>query len=284
MKLSKKLFVTGLTAAAFALVGCMMPELGNNKIISVGAGNTSASVNYTNDTIAVQRDARLTPNKHEGVDCVMEIQQTPGELGDGNGVVGYIFDQTNNQQSQAGGEINFSVIGFRVSKYNGDLNYYVSSYRNINKDSIDEKNFSAVKADGVTDNYTTNVSTFSSSNEPIEFVDVGLGASLTTSQTLSLQKNDFYNSTENTWKFGIRIEQVAGAYEIYIFKRSQLDGNTIKTGETGVKIATVSAAVTGHSEIQQNYLGYYCNVYNGETLIANWWCSDYVKEDIPVEE
>lgn len=274
MKLSKKLFLAGTAVLLASLVGCTM-QLGGGAI-KVAAGNTSATVDYTNEETTVFRSMELTPQKHFGSDVVITVHPNDGSQSDGNGMMGYVFNE-----EEINGLYNFCIAGFGVQA-NGTPRIYVSCYKNIDPEYLNAENFGAGTAKNSDDNYI-NANTAAER----EIYALGTNGYITSSKC----KVD-----EDTYKVGIRVKQLAnGTYKVYYFGKDNITAdNKINVANEDDDVTAEEAAalykgnikpeLINHTTKTQGYLGFYCNVYAGETLSGEWKVSEYDHEDIPVEE
>lgn len=274
MKLSKKLFLAGTAVLLASLVGCTM-QLGGGAI-KVAAGNTSATVDYTNEEeTTVFRSMELTPQKHFGSDVVITVHPNDGIKTDGNGMMGYVFNE-----EEINGLYNFCIAGFGVQK-NGVPRIYVSCYKNIDPENLNAKNFGAA-AKSPDNNYIN-------ANTAAEREIYALNTNENVNKSNCLVDAD-------TYKVGIRVKQLAdGTYKVYYFGKDNItDDNKINVANIDDDVSAEETAalykgniapeLINHTSKAQGYLGFYCNVYEGETLSGEWKVSEYDHEDIPVEE
>lgn len=275
MKLSKKLFLAGTAVLLASLVGCTM-QLGGGAI-KVAAGNTSATVDYTNeDTSNVFRSMELTPQKHYGSDVVITVHPNDGSRTDGNGMMGYVFNE-----EEKDGLYNFCIAGFGVLK-NGTPRIYVSCYKNIDPENLNAENFGAGTAKNSDDNY---INANTAAEREIRQLDPAENVTKTNCKV-----------DEDTYKVGIRVKQMAdGTYKVYYFGYDKITNdnkinvenveNDVTAEQNACLFKTeINPALINQTTKTQGYLGFYCNVYGGETLSGEWKVSGYDHEDIPVEE
>ena len=273
MKLSKKLFLAGTAVLLASLVGCTM-QLGGGAI-KVAAGNTSATVDYTNEEeTTVFRSMELTPQKHFGSDVVITVHPNDGSRTDGNGMMGYVFNE-----EEKDGLYNFCIAGFGVLK-NGTPRIYVSCYKNIDPENLNASNFGATAEDS-DDNY---INANTAAEREIRKLDPAENVTKTNCKV-----------DEDTYKVGIRVKQLAdGTYKVYYFGKDKITNDKINVENLENDVTAEQNACLFKTEIKpelinqttktQGYLGFYCNVYAGETLSGEWKVADYDHEDIPVEE
>ena len=126
MKISKKIFLAAITAAAVAFVGCGNEGIGEDSIIK--ASRYTATIDYTNDTDAMVRAVKPVNFKHTNSLCHITVDDVEAAK---TSVIGYVFDKhTKNNVSD------MYVVGLRVD--NGKVEYYLSFFDEVTSEQLAE--------------------------------------------------------------------------------------------------------------------------------------------------
>ena len=312
MKMVKKILLGTLAVAAIlSIASCKREEGGNSSIIDVKAASSSASIDKTNDGDSVTRGFKTLQTKH--LDAICHIETTVTDLVDktvnGNkilssGTMGYIFNLVKNEETN---KYSFTIAGARHNKVAGTIEAYVESFKDVAADKLEEQLDGGVKATGLTygsDDFGFTLVTKAQ-------LDAMLNGQTSTPKKLDLWIDVVANGQEmknNTLVDAAgRDGTAAGTYTVTFYwkdpKRKSsatsydlhyVDGNSAAptTFEDGwLKSCTVAAANVnapynaekGLTSMQSD-VGFYANVYAGQTLKGTWEFSEIKKEAEEIEE
>ncbi|MBQ7159201.1 MAG: hypothetical protein IJS09_07255, partial [Treponema sp.] len=183
---------------------------------------------------------------------------------------------------------NFLVFGLSTNYNTGRISYYASKYYNIG--DINAKNFGATALSGDT------LATAIQNGTACEYdITSGLQPFASTSATSQLAFwADIYPTvkTGKTHKIGETddTKDFTGGYTVDLYTGTAGDEDLSKL--TKVKSIDIPTSVTGYvagdategTQVPQNYLAVYANVYTGKTLNGAWYLKqDYYEADT-VEE
>lgn len=283
MKMVKKILL-GLVTGALVLgfVGCKPPEGGDSDAITESSfWGKSADINKVNESADnVIRGFEMLNTKH--LDAMLHITNTVNKIEKPantldkktNGVMGYIFNYTTNDETQ---KSSFTVAGVRYNQFNGNVEAYVDTFSNIDNSKLSTEDFAnGVKADGITYNGTTGFFTLVDK----ETVDAQLAAN---ANKLELWIDVVANDEKSEGRTG-----AAGSYTVRFFgndpqRDKKTNNGLVYKNEDRIllKEATVKAANVNNPFVKageedgkltnmQSYIGYYYNVARKNTLTGEW--------------
>lgn len=284
MKLLKKL----LTGAAVAVAALSMMSCGglsglfqkvigedifyyNDATYDSGAYGKWTVRGETNESKADWlRGGKLLFTKHTDLSAYIELNvNNKASDGDGDGVVGLIFDATKNDN----GTWNFGVVGVAYDTDNSAPKYYVSHFYNVSDDDMSKKNFGAYT--GNADRTYESVAAAEAANETLPYEIVVNGF------TALPESFYFPNSAETgtptpygTIKIAIQVkEDDKGGYTVNFYNKDQYNekANTDDEALTGNPVKTsnkMDATKIGKNGPRQAYVGVYGNVYCDRTMNA----------------
>ena len=281
MKMVKKILLGLVTGAlVLAFVGCKPPEGGDSDAITESSfWGKSADINKVNESADnVIRGFEMLNTKH--LDAMLHITNTVNKIENPantlekktNGVMGYIFNYTTNDETQ---KSSFTVAGVRYNQFNGNVEAYVDTFTDIDNSKLSTEDFGdGIKADGLT--YSNGFFTLVDKKT----VDAQLAAN---GNKLDLWIDVVANDGVSEGRTG-----PAGSYTVRFFandpQRDKKTGNGLvyKNAESILlKEATVKAdnvnnpfvkagEKTGKLTNMQSYIGYYYNVARTNTLTGKW--------------
>ena len=256
MKISKKIFLAAITAAAVAFVGCGAGGIGDEDIIKV-SGSTG-TIDYTNDTENnYVRGVKRFSFEHTQSICRVKVDDVSAA---GTSVIGYVFDEQKND-----GLSDMYIAGLHVKE--NKVEYYVSFFEGITDEELTANGDSFGKEYGV--DLTTGkwVEESKSVNTTSDFypLDKALTDRLVKDNKLDCYVAVLYNEAEAAFNVGI-YEAVEGLDAIK-------DIENIKAAE---KALLASAKVAGgvipafDNTTVKGKVGCYANVQKGYTLTGSW--------------
>ena len=313
MKMVKKILLGTLAVAAiltFASCG-QREEAGNSSIIDVNAGSSKASIDATNDSDSVTRGFKTLQTKH--LDAICHIETTVTDLVDktvngkkikSSGTMGYIFNLVKNEETN---KYSFTIAGARHNQVAGTIEAYVESFKDIDADKLEESLEGGTKATGLSYASTD----FGFTLVPKANLDDMLAGQTSTPKKLDLWidvvANGKASATATEYPANRGDASKEGTYTVSFYwkdpKRKSsatsydlkyVDGNSAApaTFEDGflksctVEVANVNAkydATKGLTSMQSD-VGFYANVYAGQTLKGTWQFSEIKKEAEEIEE
>ncbi|MBP5568392.1 MAG: hypothetical protein J6X54_04140 [Treponema sp.] len=311
MKLTKKIIVAALAVVGLSFTACMK-DIAGTGLIKNGSNGIDAYVDAENKTEDVIRDLKTARQQHSG--GVYTIRQTVN--GEGDGMLGVVFGLKENKSKHT---YDFWVIGTSIQKNGSNMNEkgYISYFVNVKKEDFQEKNFGAWVMNGTNNGKgeARKVDTFqdaldASDDEsitlPYEYEHTALGFGKIIPNTNASQ---VYNSSTKKYEVSIAIypeyststQKFTGNYIVKAGKNLKLkdsdDGKykEVDSSEGAVyspefKLLKVFAPATDMGsgnegkigKVPENGLGYYCNVYAGQTLVGEWELQDVI--NMVVEE
>lgn len=260
MKISKKIFLAAITAAAVAFVGCGNEGIGEDSIIK--ASRFTATIDYTNDTDAMVRAVKPVNFEHTQSLCRVSVENVEAAK---QSVIGYVFDKhTKNNVSD------MYVVGLRVN--NGKVEYYLSFFDEVTSEQLAENltsfgtEYGFNGTDWVVDDPNTK-DIWELEDTSADYTELTQAA---TSKLVKDNKLDCYVGVmydEETKKFNVGIfeatEALAEITNIDELTASQQEamGNALVGGEI------VSAKDPGNVKGE---IGFYANVVPAATLTGEW--------------
>ena len=302
MKMVKKILLGTLAVAAIlSIASCKREEGGNSSIISVNAGSSSASIDYTNGGDAITRGFKTLQTKHTDAICKLSAKVTGDDC---DGVMGYIFDYLKNDDET----LNFTIAGLRLKKYssNWKAEAYVETYRYVDPETL-ESGASFKKKDGTSALKSTNSWTYGSDAFGKEILPkTGVDQTYLNQMIATAKANDtpvdiwvelVANDGNNLGRTGD-----AGTYTVNFYcedpKRTK-NGNELKYGDNGSKTASqtdgyitsvtipttsVNTPFDTATALPQTEQGFYATVYAGQTLKGEWKFDAIKQEAEEIEE
>lgn len=258
-KLTKRLMGVAMSVAAVCMMGCNL-NLGGHNIIE-GAVD-GATVNYTNETKAVQRELCRTKLKHHG--GIYKITQEINFTADG--MMGIVFGLDDSKKD----DMSFFVVGTSIQY--GKESGYISYFTHIDEASLDDKNFGVDPSNVV----TTSKSDADNKQGPAEWEILALS----NQNPLIKDTNGFLK--DNKYEVQIAVyptfsnNNYDGSYTVAIYPATE-DLEFDEHKQVKDKNATQSIIIEGVydeckdlNDVPQGLIGYYVNVYAGNTLTGSW--------------
>ena len=301
MKMVKKILL-GLAAGALVLgvAGCKPEVAGNEDLIKI-SGN-SGSIDYTNDGDAVTRGFRTLKTKH--LDAICHIEYTVTDLVKGKdavatGTMGYIFNVVKDDDDK----YSFTIAGARYNQDKGNIQAYVETFKGVAKDKLEQELTGGIHATGTKDDYTSTAYGF-------ELVDKDTVKEILDAQgdnkKLELWIDLVANGQVKKTVDGVSTmvtpkgrDGAVGTYTVNFYGSDPLRNSAATSYDLTwnnasadllytctVKAADVNAAYDeskGLSSMQSD-VGFYANVYKGQTLKGKWQFSEIKKEAEEIEE
>ena len=256
MKISKKIFLAAITAAAVAFVGCGAGGMGDSDIIKVSG--SKGTIDYTNDTENdMIRGVKRFNFEHTQSICRVTVDNVSAA---GTSVIGYVFDEQKND-----GLSDMYIAGLHVK--DNLVEYYVSFFEDITDEELTANGDSFGKEYGV--DLTTGkwVEESKSVNTTSDYAPL---SKANTDRLVKENKLDcyvavLYNEAEAAFNVGI-YEAVEGLDAI----------KDIENIDAAEKALLASAKVAGgvipafDNTTVKGKVGCYANVKKGYTLTGSW--------------
>lgn len=131
MKLAKKLMGCALALVALSMMGCV-PNADENDMLDMNAPNGYCTVDYTNETEAIQRSWASLNTKHTSANCEIKIHESSNNAGN----LGYLFGLTETKDEAGVKVFNFYALTLRLK--NNKIQYYLSYYENISPEYMNK--------------------------------------------------------------------------------------------------------------------------------------------------
>ena len=269
MKMVKKILLGMVaTAAIIGFVGCKANVEDENNMLNVSGDE--CSIDYENTTDGYSRGFETLKTDH--VDGICKITaKVNNNVGNGDGILGYIFNQTVNED----GTYNFTIAGLRFAATK--IQCYVSDYKYVSSEYLSKGN-DFCDVNGVQVGKAGCLATCTESLNP----------AISTLKTMTINNGD---------EVSIWIDVVANdgtskgrkdAKNTYTVKFYDKDPGRTKDGDeltydstvTAISAATATGIAlnnplpegTAHfsSTKGQSKLGFYANVYANRKLTGNW--------------
>ncbi len=305
MKMVKKILLGTLAVAAiltFASCG-QREEVGNSELIDINAGSSKGSIDYTNDTENVTRGFKTLQTKH--LDAICHIETTIGELkgtsAKSSGTMGYIFNVVQAEDKT----YSFSIAGARYRQDIGTVEAYVESFKGIEADKLEEALTGGKKATGLTYGneafgFTlvdkTNVDQLLAlqTEEPKKldlWIDLVANGKAKKDDTAAPKGRGGEAGTYTVtfyWKDPVR-QSSATSYDLTYGEAKGAAPTAFTEGflkSCTVEADDVNAAYDPEKGLtsMQSDVGFYANVYAGQTLKGTWKLDEIKKEAEEIEE
>ena len=298
MKMVKKILLGTLAVAAIlSFAGCQRETAGNDELIKVNSASSKASIDYTNDGDVVTRGFKSLNTKHLDAICKIEMEVTDlvDKTVDGNkivsnGTMGYIF----NIVKGADEKYAFSIAGVRYNQSTGEVQAYVESFSGIEAAKLEESLEGGVVATGLPDYGKS----FGFTLLPKAAVDALLTATPgKITLWIDLVANGKASADATAYPQGRERAGKDGSYTVSFYaadparKSSATTYDLTYTNPAPLKTCYVEAdnvnakydATKGLTSMQSD-VGFYANVYAGQTLKGTWEFSEIKKEAEEIEE
>ena len=290
MKMVKKILLGTLAVAAIlSIASCKREEGGNSSIITVNAGSSSASIDYTNGGDAITRGFKTLQTKHTDAICKLSAKVTGDDC---DGVMGYIFDYLKNDDET----LNFTIAGLRLKKYssNWKAEAYVETYRNVDPETL-ESGASFKKKDGTSALVSQNGWTYATDDAfgkeilpktgvPQDYLNQMIATAKANDAPVDIWVELVANDGTSAGR-----DETKGTYTVNFYcedpKRAK-DGNALKYGDGGTTSTPsdvegyITSATIGKANVNtpfdtatalpQTEQGFYATVYAGQTLKGEW--------------
>lgn len=279
MKMTKKFLLGGavLLAATMMFTGC--PDLlGNDDIFkytdaTYESAAGTATVEYDNtESDSIKRGIRFLKTKRTGVTAIITMEnQTDTSL---DGMLGIAFGAIENDNGW-----DFCVTGTQC--LTGKGNAYISSFHNIDEDNFDSSNFGAwdeTKNDekGAAITKTTYDEKVTTSYE----IEIATYSNRTANYVNSVRQS------EGTYSIAVQVlpnEAKDGGYKVSYYKVDDIDEvGKVKENVSAIYTKEIGNASTGLKNSEQK-LGFYANIYKGQSLKGSIKLLDVNGNPIPIE-
>lgn len=266
MKTTK--IVMGMAAAAvMALTSCVFPGkgLGNVPITTDEKTNTTTkaevtgTVDFTNtDSSEFARGMQTFSNKKKGITAKVVMENVTASSNPG--CMGLVFDMQKNED----GLLDFCNVGFKNDS--GKPCVYVSYFEGVSEADFSKKNF------GVPDSSRTDILDWTN----IDGIDIN-NKELAIVIEVEAIKAENPQDTDNAYTIRIYKDE-DGDGTVTTFKglsdKSDDEKNTIHS--KAKKTINITRGQVKASKVRtiQNKMGFYANVYGGQTLTGKWLVAD----------
>ena len=306
MKMVKKILLGTLAVAAiltFASCG-KREEAGNSELIDINAGSSKGSIDYTNEGDSTTRGFKTLQTKHLDAICHIEttVTELKGDNAKASGTMGYIFNVVKADDDT----YSFSIAGVRYNQKNGNVEAYVETFKGIAADKLEEDLTGGKKATGLSYGDTAfgftlvekddvNSLLAAQTEEPKK---LELWIDLVASGKASKDATDYpkgrHVGADGTytvsfyWKDPVR-NSSATSYDLTYGEAKGAAPTTFAEGflkSCTIEAADVNAAYDAEKGLtsMQSDVGFYANVYAGQTLKGTWKLDKIKKEAEEIEE
>lgn len=259
MKISKKIFLAAITAAAVAFVGCGAGGIGDEDIIKVSG--SKGTIDYTNDTENdYVRGVKKFSFKHTQSICHITVENVSAA---GASVIGYVFDE-----HKEDGLSDMYIAGLRVNKDKGDVvEYYVSYFDGITDEELTANGKSFGTEYGVNSNGEWVEAKGNKTTSDFNSLDKAKTDMLVSGNKLDCYVAVLYDAENAVFDVGI-YKVVEGLENIEFNSEEKLDPNDKALLESafvaGGKIPAKDATKA------KGTIGCYANVIKGYTVTGSW--------------
>ena len=305
MKMVKKILLGTLAVAAiltFASCG-QREEAGNSELIDINAGSSKGSIDYTNDSEDTTRGFKTLQTKHLDAICHIEttVTELKGDNAKASGTMGYIFNVVKAED----GTYSFSIAGARYNQKSGDVEAYVETFKGIAADKLEENLTGGKKATGLSYGDTafgftlvekTDVNRLlaAQTEEPKKldlWIDLVANGKAKKDDTAAPKGRGGKEGTYTVtfyWKDPVR-QSSAKSYDLTYGEAKGAAPATFAEGflkSCTIEAADVNAAYDAEKGLtsMQSDVGFYANVYAGQTLKGTWKLDEIKKEAEEIEE
>ena len=305
MKMVKKILLGTLAVAAiltFASCG-QREEAGNSELIDINAGSSKGSIDYTNDSEDTTRGFKTLQTKHLDAICHIEttVTELKGDNAKASGTMGYIFNVVKAED----GTYSFSIAGARYNQKSGDVEAYVETFKGIAADKLEENLTGGKKATGLSYGDTafgftlvekTDVNRLlaAQTEEPKKldlWIDLVANGKAKKDDTAAPKGRGGKEGTYTVtfyWKDPVR-QSSATSYDLTYGEAKGAAPTTFAEGflkSCTIEAADVNAAYDAEKGLtsMQSDVGFYANVYAGQTLKGTWKLDEIKKEAEEIEE
>ena len=302
MKMVKKILL-GLAAGTLVLgfAGCKPEVAGNEDLIKISG--KSGSIDYTNDSDDTTRGFKTLKTKH--LDAICHIETTVTDLVDktvnnskmvSSGTMGYIFNVVKNEEENT---YNFSIAGVRYVT-GKNVQAYVESFKDVPADEL-EKGIDDYSENKCGETYTGFGFELLSESEVNTVLSNQSSEPKKLELWIDLVANGKANKNDTKYPKGRGDDLSAGTYTVSFYKgnpeRKSTSGsydltyNESKKSEYFIKSLNVpsnfvNAAYNAEKGLtsMQSDVGFYANVYAGQTLKGKWELEQIKAEAEEIEE
>ena len=305
MKMVKKILLGTLAVAAiltFASCG-QREEAGNSELIDINAGSSKGSIDYTNESEDTTRGFKTLQTKHLDAICHIEttVTELKGDNAKASGTMGYIFNVVKAED----GTYSFSIAGARYNQKSGDVEAYVETFKGIAADKLEENLTGGKKATGLSYGDTafgftlvekTDVNRLlaAQTEEPKKldlWIDLVANGKAKKDDTAAPKGRGGKEGTYTVtfyWKDPVR-QSSATSYDLTYGEAKGAAPTTFAEGflkSCTIEAADVNAAYDAEKGLtsMQSDVGFYANVYAGQTLKGTWKLDEIKKEAEEIEE
>lgn len=277
MKTTK--IVMGMAAAAvMALTSCVFPGkgLGNVPITTDEKTNTTTkaevtgTVDFTNtDSSEYARGMQTFQNKKKGITAKVVMKNVTASSNPG--AMGLVFDM-----QKKDGLLDFGTVGFKNE--NGKVCYYVAYYEGVSEADFGKQNF------GVPDSARTDIvdwGTSAARNPESVIGSIGINGNKELACVIEIEAQSPTGTlTDESPAYIIRVyadEDGDGTVSKFkgLSNKSTSEKDAIHTlAKKTVPITRGQIKATKEGRTVQNMMGFYANVYGGQTLTGEWLVAD----------
>lgn len=275
MKTTK--IVMGMAAAAvMALTSCVFPGkgLGNvpiatdEKTNNTTKAEVTGTVDFTNtDSSEYARGMQTFVNKKKGITAKVVMKNVTASSNPG--AMGLVFDM-----QKKDGLLDFGTVGFKNE--NGKVCYYVAYYEGVSEADFSKQNF------GVPDSARTDIVDWGTStrrNSESIIDSIGINGNKELACVIEIEAvTPTGTYTDESEAYVIRVyadEDGDGTVKTFRGLSDNPEKATIHAlakKTVTIKRGQVKAGKTGRTV--QNKMGFYANVYGGQTLTGEWLVAD----------
>lgn len=268
MKTTKILKGVAIVAMTLSLTGCVLPGkgLGNvpittdEKTNNTTKAEVTGTVDFTNsDTSEYARGMQTFQNKKKGITAKVVMENVTASSNPG--CMGLVFDMQKNED----GLLDFCNVGFK--NYSGKPCVYVSYFEGVSEADFSKSNFGVPDSSRTDILDWTNIDGIDIKNKElaivieVEAITAGLDPKDTDkAYIIRIYKDEDGDGTVTTFK-GLSNKSDDEKNTIHAKAKKTID---ITRGQVKAsKVRTI-----------QNKMGFYANVYGGQTLTGKWLVAD----------
>lgn len=292
MKMVKKILLGTLAAAAVvSFASCGRDAAGNESLIKGSAASSKASIDYTNDGTTVTRGFKSLNTKHLDAIChiQMEVNALVGSDAKANGTMGYIFNLVTDKDA---GKSSFTIAGTRYNQKSGAIEAYVETFKDVETSKLEEELTGGIKAKN-SGSYSGFGFELVSKADVKKLLEANAKAIDLWIDVAAQGKADIAGEM----KAGDNRTGTEGTYVVKFFtKDPERNSSALNYDLTYNSVEPVKTVNVEKSEVNTTYntdkgltsmqadMGFYANVYAGQTLKGTWEFSQIKKEAEEIEE
>lgn len=262
MKKITKVLMAAVAVSTLCFAGCKMADdvIGGDfidyttKFNKETGAEVTASIDYTNETDDTERGIRLLNDKKKdiAVNIIMD------DVASKSGFMSVIFNKTENEDDT----LNFIALGFNSKTTGNKAKMACTYYKNVSTADLTAKNFNRPKSDC------------------IELMpnrdDDGFATTSITPVNGKLTVGFVITAKEGTTPYEVRVYKNKTTNELNEIADAIAKGSTYETPELKFDITNSDLGRIGDdsTKIIEAKIGFYANVYKGQTLKGEWQVAD----------